>query len=79
MAIDAKRFMPLERLKQNLGEMLGEFTALEPAEGFDRVYYPGEIEGLRREQRRAEGVPIESGLADELAELGKHYNVTSPV
>lgn len=79
MAIDTKRFMPLDIFKRNLDEMLSEFTALEPAEGFDRVYYPGEIEGLRREQRLTEGIPVEAGLADELAELGQLYNVPFPV
>lgn len=79
MAIDTKRFMPLDIFKRNLDEMLSEFTALEPAEGFDRVYYPGEIEGLRREQRLTEGIPVEAGLADELAELGQRYNVPFPV
>ena len=79
MAIDTKRFMPLDIFKRNLDKMVGEFTALDPAAGFDRVYYPGEIEGLRREQRRTEGIPVEAGLADELAELGQRYNVPSPV
>jgi ureidoglycolate dehydrogenase (NAD+) len=78
MAMDVKRFMPLEIFKQNLDEMLSEFTALEPATGFDQVYYPGQIEGLRREQRRAEGIPVEPGLADELTELGQRYQVTFP-
>ena len=76
MAMDVKRFMSLEIFKQNLGEMLSEFTALEPAAGFDRVYYPGQIEGLRREQRRAEGIPVEAGLAEELTELGQRYHVS---
>ena len=79
MAIDTKRFMPLDIFKRNLDKMVGEFTALDPAAGFDRVYYPGEIEGLRREQRRTEGIPVEAGLADELAELGQRYNVPSPL
>ena len=78
MAMDVKRFMPLEVFKQNLDEMLGEFTGLEPAAGFNRVYYPGQIEGLRREQRRAEGIPVEAGLAEELTGLGQRYGVSFP-
>jgi ureidoglycolate dehydrogenase (NAD+) len=68
--------MPLETFKQRLGEMLDEFGQLPPAEGFERVYYPGQIEGLRREQRRAEGIPIDPGLYDELLELGSRFNVS---
>lgn len=79
MAIDVKRFLPLETFKQNLGAMLSEFTALVPAAGFEQVYYPGQIEGLRRKQRRAEGIPLEAGLAHELTELGRRYHVPFPV
>lgn len=78
LAMDVERLMPLARFKENLGEMLKEFTALEPADGFERVYYPGQIEGLQREHRRAEGIPIEPGLAEELAELGRRFQVPFP-
>jgi ureidoglycolate dehydrogenase (NAD+) len=78
MAIDVKRFLPLEHFKESLGAMIQELTALEPAAGFDQVYYPGQIEGLRRAQRRVAGIPIEPGLADELADLGQRYRVAFP-
>lgn len=78
MAIDVNRFLPLAHFKQHLGEMLQELTALEPAADFDQVCYPGQIEGLHRAQRRAEGIPIEPGLADELAALGRRYQVPLP-
>lgn len=79
MAIDVNRFLGLERFKAELGAMLQELTALEPAAGFDQVYYPGQIEGMKRIQRRAEGIPIEPGLAAELAALGQHYHVPLPI
>ena len=70
--------MPLEQFKQRLGEMLGEFGDLPPADGFDRVYYPGQIEGLRRQQRRAEGIPIDPGLYQELEGWASEYGVAFP-
>lgn len=75
-AFDVSRLMPLETFKRRLGEMLDEFGQLPPAEGFERVYYPGQVEGLRREQRRAEGIPIDPGLYDELCRLGSRFNVS---
>jgi ureidoglycolate dehydrogenase (NAD+) len=78
VAWDVNRWIPLDRFKQRLGEMLTEFGDLPPAEGFDRVYYPGQIEGLRRQQRRAEGIPIDPGLYEELSELGVRYGVSFP-
>jgi ureidoglycolate dehydrogenase (NAD+) len=77
-AWDVKRWMPLEQFKQRMGEMLAEFNDLPPADGFDRVYYPGQIEGLRRQQRAAEGIPIDPGLYQELEGLGVKYGVAFP-
>ncbi|RLT39549.1 MAG: Ldh family oxidoreductase [Chloroflexi bacterium] len=78
MAIDVRRFMPVEMFKGILGNMLAEFTALEPADGFNAVYYPGQIEGMRRQQRRVEGLPIDPGLYAELAEVGQRFGVPFP-
>jgi uncharacterized oxidoreductase len=70
--------MPLDLFKRRLGEMLAEFSELPPAEGFERVYYPGQIEGLRREQRSREGIPIDPGLYRELEELGNRFDIPFP-
>jgi len=78
IAMDVERLMPLEIFKRRLGDMLAEFGALPPAEGFERVYYPGQIEGLRREQRRAEGIPIDPGLYQELEALGSRFDIPFP-
>ena len=76
--LDIKRLMPLEQFKKRLGLMLRELNAMPPAEGFDRVYYPGQIEGERRRQREAQGIPIEPGLYQELEELGERFKVPFP-
>ncbi|MDF1514956.1 MAG: Ldh family oxidoreductase [Anaerolineae bacterium] len=75
MAMDVNRFMPLEMFKHRLGEMLKEFGDLPPAEGFTQVYYPGQIEGLRRQQRQSDGIPIPPGIYQELSDLGEKYGV----
>jgi ureidoglycolate dehydrogenase (NAD+) len=76
--MDIKRIMPLDEFKRRLGEMISELTAIPPAEGFNRVYYPGEIEGLRRQERAKEGIPIDPGLYDELESLGERFEVPFP-
>ncbi len=75
MAFDVTRLTSLDEFQAELGRMLDELTAMPPAAGYDRVYYPGEIEGLRRAQRAREGVPIEAGLWAELIELGQEVGV----
>jgi ureidoglycolate dehydrogenase (NAD+) len=77
-AFDVKRLMPLDVFRQRLGEMLAEFGQLPPAEGFDQVLYPGQLEGLRRERRRVEGIPVDPGLYQELAGLGERFGVPFP-
>jgi ureidoglycolate dehydrogenase (NAD+) len=76
--LDVKRLMPLDLFKQRLGRMLGEFRALAPADGFLRVYYPGQIEGECREQRTRSGIPIDPGLFEELDALGQEHGVRFP-
>ena len=75
IAIDVKRFMPLEMFKENLSGMLEELNAEEPADGFQRVMYPGQPEGERRESREQDGVPVDAGLYDELSQLGRSLGV----
>jgi len=78
LALDLKRLMPLDAFRQRLGEMIAELHQVPPVEGFSQVYYPGEVEGERRARRRAEGIPIDPGLYQELAELGQRFKVPFP-
>ena len=78
LVLDIKRFMPLDVFKRRLGEMLSEFNALPPADGFERVCYPGQIEGERCRRRGTEGIPIDPGLFRELEALGERFDVPFP-
>ena len=75
MAIDTERLMPLEAFTQRLDEMIAAYHAVPPAEGFQQVYYPGELEGLRRRERTVKGIPIDTGLENELCELGQRLGI----
>ena len=76
VAWDVRRFLSLDRFKRNLRAMCDELNALAPAPGFQRVSYSGQLEGERREARRIEGIPLEPGLFEELAELGRSVGVS---
>ena len=75
---DVSRFVPLEQFKQRMGQMINELHELPLFEGFQRIYYPGEIEGERRTERSEKGIPVEEGLFQELTELGKKLNIEPP-
>jgi len=78
MALDVSRYLPLEAFKRSLSQMCQEINDLPPAEGFSKVYYPGQVEAERRAQRAAEGIPIAPGLYEELAGLGERFHVPFP-
>ncbi len=47
-----------------------------PRAGFERVYAPGEIENARARRYRAEGIPLESFVFDELRWVAEQTKVT---
>jgi LDH2 family malate/lactate/ureidoglycolate dehydrogenase len=57
--------------------MLEEFGALPAAEGFERVYYPGEPEDEMRKLRAVKGIPIDPGLRRQLVALGERLGVST--
>ena len=75
-AWDVRRLMPLDRFKRSLREMCSELNSQAPAPSFKRVCYPGQLESERRDLHAAKGIALDSGLYDELAELGRSVNVT---
>lgn len=75
---DVSRFQPLESFVARMGELVDELHQVPPAPGHERVAYPGEIEGITRARRRAEGIPIEPGLLAELAELAREHGLSFP-
>ncbi len=67
-------FRDLGVFKREVTEFAAYLKATPPAAGFERVYYPGEVEFEREKERRAGGIPIEEstweGLRKLAAELG---------
>ncbi len=43
LIIDPSRFTDSERFKENINQMVEELHSVPTAEGFQQVYYPGEI------------------------------------
>jgi ureidoglycolate dehydrogenase (NAD+) len=75
---DVAAFVPLSGFVSRMGEMIDELHGLPLFEGFTRIYYPGEIEGEREDERTNHGVPLEQGLYDELRELARECGVAPP-
>lgn len=68
-------FRDLATFKREVREFAEYLKATPPAEGFDQVYYPGEVEHLRRVERLAQGVDVEDATWAKLKALGEKFGV----
>ncbi|HUG91190.1 MAG TPA: Ldh family oxidoreductase [Planctomycetaceae bacterium] len=76
--LDPAAFGDRERFDRELEVTAKEIRALAPAEGFDRVRLPGELEWERTERWRREGIPLHREHVANLEELARGMNVPFP-
>ncbi|MDR3536396.1 MAG: Ldh family oxidoreductase [Acetobacteraceae bacterium] len=68
-------FRKLDTFKQEVTEFAQYLKATPPAEGFTEVFYPGEIEFRKEQDRRKNGVPIEDATWNKLRDLAQGYGI----
>ena len=68
-------FRPLETFKQEVAEFAAYLNETPPAHGFERVYYPGEVEHLKRIERLRNGIEVEDNTWRTLCDLGARFGV----
>jgi len=73
-AINVEGFMPLEKFKERVDQIIREIKAVPQAPGFKEVCLPGEIEFRTRDERLKKGIPLGEGVFSDLVKLGKKYN-----
>jgi len=69
-------FRPLAQFKKDIGELAAYLKATEPAEGSSGVYYPGEIEHMREQDRRQNGIEVENATWYKLRSLAEDYGLS---
>lgn len=75
---DVEAFTSRDAFQAEVREFAEYLCATPPAEGIERVYYPGEIEHLRAAERRRDGIPVAEATWVRLAELAAELGVESP-
>jgi uncharacterized oxidoreductase len=70
-------FRPLAEFKREVAEFARYLKATPPSEGSQGVLYPGEIEYLREQDRRAHGIEVEPATWTRLVELAGHYGLAA--
>lgn len=68
-------FRDLGTFKKEVAEFAAYLKDTPPADGFDRVYYPGEIEFQREQERRKNGIEVENATWEVLRKLATEYGV----
>jgi LDH2 family malate/lactate/ureidoglycolate dehydrogenase len=68
-------FRPLAEFKREVTEFAHYLKATPPSEGSTGVLYPGEIEYLNEQKRRASGIEVEAATWDKLGKLAAEYTV----
>jgi LDH2 family malate/lactate/ureidoglycolate dehydrogenase len=65
----------IDRFKERVDKAIQEIHACRPADGADRIYAPGEIEALRREDYLAHGIPLNDVTLADLRRAGEDIGV----
>jgi LDH2 family malate/lactate/ureidoglycolate dehydrogenase len=68
-------FRPLADFKREVAEFARYLKDTPPAEGSPGVFYPGEIEHRREQERRRDGIDVEDATWSKLQSLAKEYGV----
>jgi uncharacterized oxidoreductase len=70
-------FRPLAEFKREVAEFARYLKATPPADGGRGVLYPGEIEYMREQERRANGIDVEDATWSKLRALAAQYNLSA--
>ena len=70
-------FRPLKDFKREVAEFAHYLKSTPPSEGSNGVFYPGEVEYLREQKRRKEGIEIEDATWEKLRALAADYRLSA--
>ncbi|MPZ53366.1 MAG: Ldh family oxidoreductase, partial [Acidimicrobiia bacterium] len=72
------RFRLLQEFREEMSDFVTYLKDSPPAEGYNEILYPGEIEHRTEQQRLVDGIPIEVETWSSLAGLCERLGVTMP-
>src|SRR5258708_6329890 len=70
-------FRPLAQFKHEVAEFARYLKATQPAEGVSEIYYPGEVEHRREQDRLQHGIEVEDATWAKLAALAEGYGLAA--
>lgn len=74
----ADLFEELDSFKNRMDQMIQEIKKIPLAEGYNRIYLPGEIELERSIELEKKGIPLSDHVFTELTDVARRYDVALP-
>jgi len=74
-AFNVSAFRPLDQFKKDVTDLMSYIKSAEPAEGFDEILYPGEMEHRQTQRRMNDGIEVEETTWLKLSNLAQRYGV----
>ncbi len=78
LAIKIDSFIDADEYKQEVEKLVEWVRSSPKMPGVKRIYYPGEIEEERRQNRIEQGIPIEESTWSRIVESGEAVGVSAP-
>jgi len=78
-AINVEAMMPLDEFLARISEKERETRESPPADGFDRVLMPGDVELEKEDAHRSSGLPLGKEVYEELLSTARRYGVSTKV
>ena len=77
VAIDIRMLQPLEQFNARIEAFIAELKSVPLAQGFDEIFYPGEIEARNDARNRKEGLQLAADTIDDLRRIGIETGLAS--
>ena len=76
--IDINAFMEPSEFKSKMDEAIQAMHSSELARGAERIYVPGEMEWLKREERLKNGIPVAPAIWKDLTKVSQDLGIDLP-
>jgi LDH2 family malate/lactate/ureidoglycolate dehydrogenase len=77
IAMNIEVFQPLAQFNARMEEYIAELKATPRAQGFDEIFYPGEMEARNDLRNRREGIQLPQETLDDLRRIASEMNLES--
>jgi LDH2 family malate/lactate/ureidoglycolate dehydrogenase len=78
MAIDVSKLRPIAEFKAAADQFVRALRTARPADGFERIIVPGQLEAEKEQQRKKEGVPMRDEDWAKVLEVAARLGVNPP-